>query len=55
LTLYVVLYLALLLAYVTVLKYMAEKPEEVLAAEAEERAQQPAGVATSAAVGPAST
>ncbi len=54
LTLYVVLYLALLLAYVTVLKYMAEKPEEVLATEAQERARQPAGVATSPVVGPAS-
>jgi cytochrome d ubiquinol oxidase subunit I len=47
LTLYVMLYLALLLAYVTVLKYMAEKPEEVLATQAEERARQPAGIATS--------
>ena len=31
LALYVVLYLALIVAYVAVLKYMAEKPEEVLA------------------------
>ncbi|MCE9659507.1 MAG: cytochrome ubiquinol oxidase subunit I [Burkholderiales bacterium] len=54
LALYVVLYLALLLAYVTVLKYMAEKPEEVLATEAQERARQPAGVATSPLAGPAS-
>ena len=41
LTLYVLLYIALVIAYVGVLKYMAEKPEEVLAAEADERAQQP--------------
>jgi len=38
LTLYVVVYAALVLAYVAVLKYMAEKPEEVLAKEAAERA-----------------
>jgi cytochrome d ubiquinol oxidase subunit I len=31
LALYVTLYLALIVAYVTVLKYMAEKPEEALA------------------------
>jgi cytochrome d ubiquinol oxidase subunit I len=52
LTLYVVLYVALLVAYVTVLKYMAEKPEEVLATEAAERGGQPAGVATSPLPGP---
>jgi len=54
LTLYVVLYLALLLAYVTVLKYMAEKPEQVLETEARERAHQPPGVSTSPVVGPTS-
>jgi cytochrome d ubiquinol oxidase subunit I len=55
LTLYVVLYLALLVAYVAVLKYMAEKAEEVLDTEAKERAAQPAGVATSPVTGPATT
>ena len=54
LTLYVVLYLALLVAYVLVLKYMAEKPEEVLETEAKERSLQPPGVATSPVVGPTS-
>ena len=43
LALYVTLYLALIVAYVTVLKYMAEKPEEVLAIEAAEEAATPAG------------
>ena len=43
LALYVTLYLALIVAYVAVLKYMAEKPEEVLAAEASERAATPPG------------
>ena len=43
LALYVVVYAALVLAYVGVLKYMAEKPEEVLAKEAAERAATPAG------------
>jgi cytochrome bd ubiquinol oxidase subunit I len=37
LTMYVVLYTALILAYMAVLKYMAEKPEEVLATEAAQR------------------
>jgi cytochrome bd ubiquinol oxidase subunit I len=46
LTLYVVVYLALVLAYVAVLKYMAEKPEEVLAHEAAERAAAPHGAMT---------
>ena len=41
LTLYVLLYIALILAYVGVLKYMAEKPEEVLSTEPSERAQRP--------------
>jgi len=55
LALYVTLYLALIIAYVTVLKYMAEKPEEVLDAEASERAVTPPGIATAptAATGPA--
>ena len=43
LALYVTLYLALIVAYVTVLKYMAEKPEEVLALEAAEQAATPVG------------
>ncbi|MGZ5891913.1 MAG: cytochrome ubiquinol oxidase subunit I [Caldimonas sp.] len=51
LTLYVLLYIALVVAYVGVLKYMAEKPEEVLDVEASERAQQPVGIATSPVVG----
>jgi cytochrome d ubiquinol oxidase subunit I len=46
LTLYVVVYAALVVAYVAVLKYMAEKPEEVLAKEAAERAATPPGVIT---------
>jgi cytochrome d ubiquinol oxidase subunit I len=46
LALYVTLYLALIVAYVTVLKYMAEKPEEVLAIEAAEEAGTPVGIAT---------
>jgi cytochrome d ubiquinol oxidase subunit I len=46
LAMYVVLYAALLVAYVGVLKYMAEKPEEVLQDEARERAVTPPGVIT---------
>jgi len=46
LALYVTLYLALIVAYVAVLKYMAEKPEEVLETEAAERAATPAGAIT---------
>jgi cytochrome bd ubiquinol oxidase subunit I len=46
LTLYVVVYAALVLAYVAVLKYMAEKPEEVLAKEAAQRAGASPGVIT---------
>jgi cytochrome d ubiquinol oxidase subunit I len=46
LTLYVTLYLALVVAYVAVLKYMAEKREDVLAAEAAERAVDPPGITT---------
>ena len=47
LALYVALYLALIVAYVAVLKYMAEKPDEVLASEAAERAATPPGAITS--------
>jgi cytochrome d ubiquinol oxidase subunit I len=41
-----VVYVALVCAYVAVLKYMAEKPEEVLATEAAERAATPPGAIT---------
>ncbi len=47
LALYVTLYLALIVAYVTVLKYMAEKPEEVLQIDAVEQAVTPAGAGNS--------
>jgi len=50
LALYVTLYLALIVAYVTVLKYMAEKPEEVLAEDARDQAGTPAGAITSGVV-----
>jgi cytochrome d ubiquinol oxidase subunit I len=50
LLLYLVLYLALIVAYVSVLKYMAEKPEEVLQTEAVEQAVTPAGAITSPVV-----
>ena len=50
LALYVTLYLALLVAYVAVLKYMAEKPEEVLQADRIEQAVTPAGAITSPVV-----
>jgi cytochrome d ubiquinol oxidase subunit I len=53
LALYVTLYLALIVAYVAVLKYMAEKPEELLAGEAAERAATPPGGIT--AVSPIAT
>jgi cytochrome bd ubiquinol oxidase subunit I len=46
LTLYVTLYIGLIVAYVAVLKYMAEKPDELLAKEAQERAQTPVGAQT---------
>ncbi|CAN7495425.1 cytochrome ubiquinol oxidase subunit I [Variovorax sp. LjRoot290] len=46
LALYIALYLALIVAYVAVLKYMAEKPDEVLATEAVERAATPPGAIT---------
>ena len=47
LTLYVLLYIALVIAYVAVLKYMAEKPEEVIAEDTNERGTQPALAAAS--------
>jgi cytochrome d ubiquinol oxidase subunit I len=50
LALYLVIYLALLVAYVAVLKFMAEKPEAVLAGEAAERAATPAGAVTAPVV-----
>ena len=46
LALYITLYLALIVAYVSVLKYMAEKPDEVLAMDAAGRAATPVGAAT---------
>jgi cytochrome d ubiquinol oxidase subunit I len=46
LALYVCVYGALVLAYVGVLKYMAEKPEQVLADEAADRAAMPPGAIT---------
>ena len=45
LALYITLYLALIVAYVTVLKYMAEKPEEVLQDDAVEPVALPTGSA----------
>jgi cytochrome d ubiquinol oxidase subunit I len=47
LTLYLVLYLALIVAYVSVLKYMAEKPEEALQQDARDQDATPPGAATS--------
>ena len=46
LALYVAVYLALVVSYVGVLKYMAEKPEQVLEADAAERAVTPPGAIT---------
>ncbi len=43
LVLYLLLYLALIVAYVGVLKYMAEKPEEVLQTDTGDRPMYPAG------------
>ena len=43
LALYVTLYLALIVAYIAVLKYMAEKPEVVLAADDADQSAIPAG------------
>ncbi|HEX6721098.1 MAG TPA: cytochrome ubiquinol oxidase subunit I [Burkholderiaceae bacterium] len=51
LAMYVLLYGALALAYVAVLKYMAEKPETVLADEAAQRAATPPGAITPPVVG----
>jgi len=50
LVLYLLLYAALIFAYVSVLKYMAEKPEEVLQFDAVEQAVTPAGGITSPVV-----
>jgi cytochrome d ubiquinol oxidase subunit I len=50
LVLYLLLYAALIVAYVSVLKYMAEKPEEVLQVDAAEQAVTPAGAITSPVV-----
>jgi cytochrome d ubiquinol oxidase subunit I len=41
LALYITLYLALIVAYVTVLKYLAEKPEEAIEADARDEAARP--------------
>jgi len=46
LALYVLVYAALAVAYVAVLKYMAEKPEEVLATQAAQHAAAPPGTIT---------
>ena len=46
LALYVALYLALIAAYVAVLKYMAEKPDELLEDHSHERAAAPPGLIT---------
>jgi cytochrome d ubiquinol oxidase subunit I len=46
LVLYITLYLALIVAYVAVLKYMAEKPEEALAEDARDQAATKAGAPT---------
>jgi cytochrome d ubiquinol oxidase subunit I len=51
LTLYVTLYLALIVAYVAVLKHLAEQPEEALADEARQREAAAPGIATSPATG----
>jgi cytochrome d ubiquinol oxidase subunit I len=50
LVLYLLLYAALIVAYVTVVKYLAEKPEEVLQTDAAEQAVTPAGAITSPVV-----
>jgi cytochrome d ubiquinol oxidase subunit I len=47
LALYITLYLALIVAYVSVLKYMAEKQEDVLDRDERERAGTPVGISTS--------
>lgn len=51
LLLYVALYLALVVAYVGVLKYMAEKPAEVVAEEKRDEAATPVGAITPPATG----
>jgi cytochrome d ubiquinol oxidase subunit I len=50
LALYITLYLGLIVAYLAVLKYMAEKPEEVLQMDRAEQAATPAGAITSPTV-----
>ena len=50
LALYVTVYAALIVAYIAVLKYMAEKTEQVLADEAAEQAATPPGAITSPVV-----
>ena len=50
--LYVTMYVALIVAYVSVVKYMAGKPEEILAIDAMEQAATPAGVVTPTALAP---
>jgi cytochrome d ubiquinol oxidase subunit I len=47
----VTLYLALVAAYVAVLKFLAERPEETLEDEQRQRAAAPPGIATSPARG----
>ena len=51
-TLYLTMYVALVVAYVSVVKYMAGKPEETLAIDATERAAAPTGIATPALAAP---
>jgi cytochrome d ubiquinol oxidase subunit I len=51
LAMYVSLYLVLIVAYIGVLKYMAEKPEEVLALEARDQPYAGAMAATIAKAG----
>jgi cytochrome d ubiquinol oxidase subunit I len=46
LALYVLVYVALVIAYVAVVKYMAEKPEDVLHQDAVDRARTPPGLMT---------
>jgi cytochrome d ubiquinol oxidase subunit I len=46
LALYVAVYATLIVAYIAVLKYMAEKPEQVLAADAAQQSATPTGAIT---------
>ncbi|MEY4562766.1 MAG: hypothetical protein RLZZ618_2043, partial [Pseudomonadota bacterium] len=46
LALYLLVYVALIIAYVGVVKYMAEKPEEVLYKDAIDQARTPPGALT---------